>query len=346
MASSAYPASGETISVEDEQVMASLLEAQEDGAFDETSVSGSDETSDSESESSDKEDAEPTTPNEQTKPNDKDEDDDKDKDSSSAMGSSGIQPPAISDKDFLKQIVEASDEELSTLFKSLTIDAKNSVEKFKSAKVEIDKRAKETRKALRKEMTKAKNDEKKVEAMEERMKPFAVSVILPDGSSKSMEVSKDMTTGAVRNFVGTRLMNISKKKSKSLRLICGVDDICLRPRKTIGAFKAIQENSRITVSLGIQGGGKRGRVENDTMGLSDFFDYHIASPQVMETDSIAIRQCLALGKIDLPKWVSSLDEEDATKLLNILDDQKKQTSLKYLTVPYLDFVKEQKDLKD
>ena len=338
--SSAYP-EGAQLNVEDDGVIASLLQAQEAVALGDVSSQGSSdgESSDGESEGSEKEE-EPRTPDGQDKhKKDNESDDDKD-DATSACASA-----TTTTENILKKLEDASDEELSEMFMSLTIEAKKTLELYKAVKAMKVKRDKTIKKAERDLTKKQKAEQNKQTAKEERTAPFNVCVVLPDGTVKELEISKTMTVGGLRLEIGTRLMKTTKKATKSLRLVHGVDEMTAGSmRKTVGSFVGMGEHSRITVSLSIAGGGKRAKVDKDN--TIDFFDCYIAAPAGMSDDSKAIKDTLAMTKIDLQKWVESLSYDSATSLLNILDEQKKQTSLKYLVVPYLDFVQEYVALKD
>ena len=99
-----------------------------------------------------------------------------------------------------------------------------------------------------------------------------------------------------------------------------------------------------------QGGGKRGRGSDGATGgkdnTDDFLNFNIAQPDILSTDTEPVKRALSLTKIDIAGWVKSMDTDKADRLLTILDEQSKATSLKFLIKPYLPFVIEFECLQD
>ena len=103
---------------------------------------------------------------------------------------------------------------------------------------------------VKRDKTVKKAEQNKQTAREERKAPFTVSVVLPDGTVKELEINKTMTVGGLRLQIGTRLMKTTKQATKSLRLVHGVDEMTAGSmRKTVGSFAGMGEHSRILVSL-------------------------------------------------------------------------------------------------
>ena len=138
----------------------------------------------------------------------------------------------------------------------LKLDAEKSMAKFLYVKKFLAQQEKLMKKEQNKADKKAAREAQKKETKDLKEMPFNISVVMPDGDVKQLEVKQSMTVKDLRDAVAN-LMKATKKAGKLLRLESNNVFITENPRKTLGGFKNIGEGSRISASFGVKGGGKR-----------------------------------------------------------------------------------------
>ena len=116
-------------------------------------------------------------------------------------------------------------------------------------------------------------------------------------------------------------------------------------------LEANNNMSVVEFSIRGQGGGKRGaqsekKTKESKDGLEEMLQFDIKQPDVKAADIKEVQVALRLAKIDMKGWVGSLSKDKASDLYDLVTEQSKATSLRYLVKPYLVYVNEFKALQE
>jgi hypothetical protein len=102
-----------------------------------------------------------------------------------------------------------------------------------------------------------------------------------------------------------------------------------------------------TLSIYIPGPGGAPKQNKRARAADD--DAHtftvLTPPTVFNEDLQIVKDAQKINSIDIPAWVSTLTEEQAKQLVEVMDKQAKTGKISALIDPYLDFVAEYKALK-
>lgn len=299
----------------------------------EASIASSHSSVDEEVEESDTEEEEAKSGEEQDKRNDPDDKQDKGDGPSS---SKTVKKPKWSDyidDAFINETAMMSDEELNEFLQKHLQNTKVAIAKLNHAKALQKERNKEYRRANAETLKKEKAEKKKETAKIARETIFQVSVILPDGSSKMIEVSGEMTTASLRDKCA-ELMSMKKKDYKLVRLIVRGQDIGENYRTTIGGNK-ITKDSRIEVVLGVKGGGKRtktstGDAPKSKASLMKNLKQEIGGKLVRVPDN-NVAPVITQTKAKVIQIVEAIDKKDNQVVAKMVKDLPKEILKKLAT---------------
>lgn len=253
--------------------------------------------------------------------------------------SSGINPVPI------KEFVENSDlDNLREKQKGIKQNLLNLKGDYDLIKEKIKELEKVENERLSKERQKERTKEQKVRDAEDRAEHITINVRPSSADIPNFTVS--VKKGDPMKMLKLRVMNnihgdIGEKKlmSKAKNFTWNINNKVVEHtnahhKTTVRRFP-VADGEVLNLSAVARGGGKRGATPTETS--------IIFAPSALPSDLDIVKEGIAITAVDMEGWVRSLDDDNLTKLMEVLDEQKKQAKpgqISSLTSPYLQFVRE------
>ena len=222
--------------------------------------------------------------------------------------------------------------------KNIMPKARFYVECLNKTKKEIKKMKDLEAKERRKEERRVKKEQEKLDKQEVRTRDFTVNVKGEDGVSKPVVVNASMTIKDFREaIVRSHYPSMSKKLSKTMRLVFGSADLTLNPRRTLGKHGLV-DGSSVQIFFAGQGGAKRTRSNMvEEVGV-------ILTPTPLQNDPVSVTNALKVTDIKFEGWLESLSMEKIEALVGAMENQSRTGNIQSMVNPYLRFVKEYEDI--